>query len=317
MIPLNLSIEWTPCDLCGAEDWETLFTGSDRRHGLPGEFGVTKCRHCGHLQTNPRPTQKALPNFYPETYSSHSDKSRRVKSTRTYVLEKRNFIKSLGATTAFLKFRRLVPKWLGAEKGLLLDVGCGAGWLCALAEKVSWQAVGIDIVLKACKVTLQTWGIPALCSDGSSLPFKTSSFHLVTLHHVLEHFPSPRRALSEVRRVLRENGWVAIEVPNAASLSAQIFGSLWSSWELPRHLHHFTPDTLKRLMESVGFRKVRVVSARYKPYARIYRLVPPQFLRGSFVKRAVGIALGVPLWLTLPLLVVREQGEVLRAWGCK
>jgi len=79
---LNLQVEWTPCDLCGAEDWEVLSIGSDRRHKLPGEFGVTKCRSCGHLQTNPRPTNEFLPTFYPESYSAHSAECHRIRHTK-------------------------------------------------------------------------------------------------------------------------------------------------------------------------------------------------------------------------------------------
>ncbi len=315
---LNWQFEWAPCDLCGADSWETLFIGHDRRHRLPGEFGVAKCLYCGHLQTNPRPSRETLPAFYPETYflsSMRCDQVRRTLRDSLFLkwAAKQTFAKSVFLTLGSLRFHRFVPKWLKVEKGLFLDVGCGVGWLCALAKEVGWRALGVDISLPACKIASQTWGVSVLCSDGLPLPFKADSFHLVTLRHVLEHFPSPRYALSEVYRVLKNNGWVAIEVPNAGSLGRQIYGPLWHSWDLPRHLHHFTPETLERLMKQVGFQKVRTVSAKHKPFM----LASRWFSRNPSIGRFMGAVFGLPLWLVLPLLIARKQGEVLRAWGCK
>ncbi len=304
--------------MCGAEDWETLFVERDRRHGLPGEFGVAKCRRCGHLQTNPRPTQETLPAFYPETYFLSSMRQARVRRTLRDLLflkwtDKQTFTKIAFLAFGSWRFRRLVPKWLESEKGMFLDVGCGVGWLCALAKELGWQAVGVDISLNACKVAFKTWGISVLCANALLLPFKANTFNLVTLQHVLEHLPSPRRMLSEVYRVLKGNGWVAIEVPNAGSLGRQIYGPRWDSWDLPRHLHHFTPNTLEHLLKQVGFQKVRVVSARHKPFVLASRWFP----RNRPVGRFMGAVFGLPLWLTLPLLIARKQGEVLRAWGWK
>jgi ubiquinone/menaquinone biosynthesis C-methylase UbiE len=170
-----------------------------------------------------------------------------MKLGRKFPLVERIF-----STVATWRFRRLIPEWLEGEKGLFLEIGCGTGWLCALAQEVGWQVVGLDISLNACLVARQTWSIPVLCSDSLSLPFKSNAFRLVVLRHVLEHLPSPRQALSEAYRVLKDNGWVALEVPNAGSLGRRVYGPLWDSWDLPRHLHHFTPVTLKRLMGNSG-----------------------------------------------------------------
>ncbi|MEZ8219812.1 Ubiquinone/menaquinone biosynthesis C-methylase UbiE [Candidatus Fervidibacteria bacterium JGI MDM2 SSWTFF-3-K9] len=315
---MKLQVEWAPCDLCGGEDWELLFLGSDRRHKLPGEFGVTKCRCCGHLQTNPRPTNEFLSTFYPENYSAHSAECHRIRHTeRDLRLMKlgRNFPLAgrVFSTVATWRFRRIVPKWLGNGRGLFLEIGCGTGWLCALAQEMGWQVVGLDISLNACSVARQTWGIPVLCSDSVSLPFKSNTFRLVVLRHVLEHLPSPRQALSEVYRVLRENGWVALEVPNAESLGRQVYGLLWDSWDLPRHLHHFTPETLKHLMEQVGFQRVKISSAHFKPFVLTTKWFPRKNLPARFMR----LLLGLPAWLLLPFLVANQQGEVLRAWGLK
>ena len=212
------------------------------------------------------------------------------------------------STVAAWRFRRLFPKWLETENGLFLELGCGTGWLCALAWEMGWQAVGLDINLL---VKLGTYQSSALTVY--RCPSSQTLFHLVVLRHVLEHLPSPRQALSEVYRVLKDDGWVALEVPNAGSLGRWVYGPLWDSWNLPRHLHHFTPATLRRLMEQVGFRKVKISSACFKPRVLTAKWFPSKNLLTRFAR----LLLELPSWLLLPFLVANQQGEILRAWGLK
>ncbi|MER3500204.1 MAG: hypothetical protein C4295_01770 [Candidatus Fervidibacterota bacterium] len=309
-----LTTEWVSCDLCGASEWETLFVGRDRRYGVPGEFGVTRCRYCGHLQTNPRPTREALPAYYPETYESHDATCHRVRHTYRdlALLRIKGVLGWLFRPFGALRFRRLVPVWVEGGNRRMLEIGCGTGWLCGLAAFFGWRPVGVDISLRACQQTCRLWGVTSLCHDGAFLPFRDNTFQLVVLRHTLEHLPSPRTTLQEVFRVLQPGGWVAIEVPNAASLGCQVFGARWDSWDLPRHLHHFTPQTLQRLLEQVGFANLRIGSAQWKPFVLTTHWLPRRpgvgFLRGL---------LGAPAWLLFPWVLARRQGEVLRAWGRK
>jgi len=319
MSPSEPPTEWAPCDLCDANDWKVLFTGQDKRHHVPGEFGVTQCRHCGHLQTNPRPTREAIRIYYPETYSAHSLScarvSRSLRDLKLLELARRfSFLGKLLLPIATYRFRRLVPLWLDKKCGLLLEIGSGVGWFCKLAAAMGWQPVGLDISVKACQEAKEMWGIAEVCSDSLSLPFKSQTFHLVVLCHTLEHLFSPKQVLREVHRVLRENGWVALEVPNANSFGRKLFGEEWGSWELPRHLHHFTPETLKKVLELAGFQNIKVVSARHKPHLLAARLFPKKLCLLAKVGRAL---FGLPTWVLLPLITAHNEGEVLRAWAQK
>lgn len=310
--------EWASCDLCGADDWETIFVGQDRRHNIPGKFGVAQCRHCGHLQTNPRPTRNAIPIYYPETYTAHSLSCARIgRSLRDLRLLKfvrrSSFWGKLILPVATFRFHRLVPSWLDEECGLLLEIGCGSGWFCGLAIAMGWQPVGLDISINACRMAKELWGVAAICSDSLLLPFKSQTFRLVVLYHALEHLFSPRQVLREIHRVLKEGGWVALEVPNANSLGRKVFKENWDSWELPRHLHHFSPETLAKFLEQSGFQNIKVISAKPKPYILTNFLLP----KGHPIAKLGRALLGLPAWVLLPLIKARQEGEVLRAWAQK
>jgi SAM-dependent methyltransferase len=133
----------------------------------------------------------------------------------------------------------------------ILDIGAGDGSnLARLAElgfgdsyaAVELSSTAIDI--------LRGRNIPGLVSaevfDGSTLPFEDDSFDLVYLSHVVEHLEHPRQLLSEARRVGRA---LIVEVP------------LEHNARLPRdyvpdavgHINHYTPHTLRYLLQTSHF----------------------------------------------------------------
>lgn len=152
---MDLKVEWALCDFCGAEDWETLFIAHDRCYdNIKAEFGVTRCRQCGHLQTNPRPIKESVGAFYPNTYPSHLPSCHRIRHTKRDLLllewsGRMGFWGRLLLPLAKLSFQQLIPQKLNQREGAMLEIGCGTGWFRALAQKFGWQAVGLDISLSA------------------------------------------------------------------------------------------------------------------------------------------------------------------------
>src|SRR5262249_33172774 len=95
---------------------------------------------------------------------------------------------------------------------------------------------------------------------------------VVHISHVLEHVRSPRRTLSAVRRLLRSGGHLIVETPNAATIWAPLLREYSWSLDLPRHLYHFTADTLRRLATDSGF-VVRRLRLRSTPRYLLQSLV--------------------------------------------
>jgi 2-polyprenyl-3-methyl-5-hydroxy-6-metoxy-1,4-benzoquinol methylase len=95
---------------------------------------------------------------------------------------------------------------------------------------------------------------------GSGLP--TDWYDHVTLSHVVEHFHDPRTALAEVLGMLRPNGRVWIQIPNAAAASLSRFGVNSRLLEPPRHLVMFNPTSLRTLLEQVGFQQIKLLETQ-------------------------------------------------------
>ena len=84
-------------------------------------------------------------------------------------------------------------------------------------------------------------------------------FDVITLWHVLEHTGDPVENLRRVGKLLKPGGLLLAEVPNSAGLIARICGPYWLGWDLPRHLVHFTPRTLRHAARRCGLRVQRTV----------------------------------------------------------
>ncbi|GAB4031563.1 hypothetical protein GCM10028809_27860 [Spirosoma gilvum] len=76
---------------------------------------------------------------------------------------------------------------------------------------------------------------------------------VITLWHVLEHIPNLAKTIDQLYQLLTEKGTLLIAVPNSASYDASYFKQYWAAYDVPRHLHHFTPSTIESLFKKHGF----------------------------------------------------------------
>jgi SAM-dependent methyltransferase len=143
-------------------------------------------------------------------------------------------------------------------QGKLLDVGCGTGKDLLRLQDAGWAVTGVEINPYAASLARARLGCEIVVGHFDEAPLDGRQFDAVRLSHVLEHLPSPRQSLEKARRLLRPGGLLWLEVPNAGSVERRLFRRYWWPWDLPRHLYHFTPTTLVRLLRDVGFRPRKV-----------------------------------------------------------
>lgn len=101
--------------------------------------------------------------------------------------------------------------------GLLLDLGCGQGFLTSYFLKLGIDAVGVDkarIYVKFSKEKVK--GGNFVLADGTKTPFKARTFKTVILNDVLEHVTCDlaKPLLNEIRRIMEVNGKLYISVAN-------------------------------------------------------------------------------------------------------
>ncbi len=141
---------------------------------------------------------------------------------------------------------------------MVLDVGCGGGlFLQMLEQRLRVPVAGLDFSLEAAHVAWRRSGVPTVCATLSRAPFGTSSCSAITMFHVLEHLYDPASYLEAAHSLLKPNGRLIVQVPNAACWQFLLFGPRWNGIDVPRHLIDFRKSDLDTLLESCGFEVLR------------------------------------------------------------
>jgi len=231
-------MEYVRCDLCDENHAILLFFGRDRLHGLPGSFNVVRCRLCGLVYVNPRPTQQEIKKYYPKQYGAYRGAS--AKSPDVREMRKR-----------LLKVRRF------KSGGRILDVGCGDGSFLLAAKKEGWEVAGVEIN-EAASDYARRLGLNVFTGELVDANLRSDHFDVITLWAVVEHLHNPVGTLKELRRILKDDGLLVITTQNFDSLEAKIFSARWFHLDVPRHLYQFDPITLGKILSRAGFQIVKM-----------------------------------------------------------
>ena len=159
---------------------------------------------------------------------------------------------------------KMFLRYSGAQRGRLLDAGCGAGKAMALLVAAGYQATGLDISLSALekmRVHSSAAGAVAGVLD-SSLPFADGTFDTVFCCEVIEHLLDVPRSLAEMRRVLRPGGTLFLSTPyhgRLKNLALALLGFEQHYDPAGPHIRFFTVKSLSHLLVQNGFRLERTL----------------------------------------------------------
>lgn len=168
---------------------------------------------------------------------------------------RRNLLQFIWHKHRFRVIKNLLPK-AGTK---VLDVGCHAGTFTEEIAKalLETEIFGIDIdrtAIAYAKKKRPKFHFQVAAAE--RLPFPDKTFNLVTCFEALEHVKYPQKALAEIRRCLKDNGWLVLLVPTESLLFRLIWvfwtkgkGRVWQS----AHLHNFNGYRLDNLLSEVGF----------------------------------------------------------------
>lgn len=248
------------CYLCGSSDFDAVLSDRDVRFGYPGVYHVVSCRSCGFMFLVDPPASEVMSRWYTEGYGSR-DLSDPLKASPNLMSLLRRLVKR----TALLQWsKRHAIYWrhmmkdhfdsFVPERGRILDVGCGEGFLMRYLRKrkPSRELVGLEVSKTSAEQARRLGFIVHEASAESFHPHP-DLFDSIILSQVIEHLEDPRSYLRKLLNILKPGGMLAISCPNANSYVRTLFGSAWVNWHLPFHLWHFTPETIGHLLDSEGW----------------------------------------------------------------
>jgi SAM-dependent methyltransferase len=287
------------CPICARPGADPFAIASDRLFALaPGSFRLVRCPSCGCIFQHPLPDATTAASFYPPDYWWSDSRlpgllNRMEKAYREFVA---------------LDHVRFLGRWAGSGGRSLLDIGCGSGTFLHLAERRGFSPHGMDVSAGAVAAARDQYRLPVRQGDVCSGVWQGHSFDVITMFHVLEHLPDPKSAIEHAGSLLKPGGCLIVQVPNAGSVQARLFGPRWYGLDVPRHLINFTPQALRLLLTTGGLdcRLVRHFSLRDNPAALASSLairLDPIGRRGRRRRAGAAVAGGLELcYFTLVLL---------------
>lgn len=244
------------CMLCGGSG-TVLHKGLyDRLFAVPGSWNLDKCPHCGLVWLDPMPRREEVHKLY-ATYYTHQESRQAIGGNRLKRLLWKVLRGIYGAverlTPIYYQRDRAFLMFLNeAVPGKLLEVGCGSGARLARLRNLGWQVEGQEVDPKAANFAAQNHHLTVHLGELESLSLPAGSFDAVTISHVIEHVPDPVALLAESYRLLKPGGVLVAVTPNSESFGHRHFGGEWLQLDPPRHLHLFSPPTLRQLALMAG-----------------------------------------------------------------
>ena len=222
------------CPLCTEKNFSPYVSCKD--YTVSQEiFSLQQCDHCGFVLTNPRPEEAELVKYYQSpAYISHTDSSKQLID-RVY--------KTARSFTLKWKYRLLIQHTL-TKPTSVLDYGCGTGSFLNMSKEHGLHIAGVEPAENARAIAKEQTGTDI----ASEIKNIKGSFDVITLWHVLEHVVHLNETVKHLKNRLNQNGTIFIAVPNLRSWDAKHYHQQWAAFDVPRHLWHFSRETMEILM---------------------------------------------------------------------
>jgi 2-polyprenyl-3-methyl-5-hydroxy-6-metoxy-1,4-benzoquinol methylase len=236
------TIHYQQCPVCGSSPLTPVFSCTDHLVSHQA-FALVECPQCALRITQDVPDEDHIGPYYQSTqYVSHSDTDQGLvnklyKTARRFTLAHK---------------RRLVTALPGLTGNALLDVGCGTGAFLHTMAQAGWHVHGLEPDPGARAMALDQYGLQ-VCPADTFFNLKPQSYDIITLWHVLEHVHTLQEYMQHLRALLKPGGWLVVAVPNYTSADGRHYGKDWAAYDVPRHLYHFAPKSIRALAAKHGF----------------------------------------------------------------
>lgn len=226
------------CNLCGSSTASVVFEA-----GVAQAARIVRCDQCGLMFSSPRakpPDQDQI-----KDWDAGFTKERAKTGLDRFDKEELQ-VRDYEDTRAYLK--KVYP-----NRGRLLEIGCGMGFLLAKFRDDGWQAEGIEPNRGYCELIQEYHGIKASPTILEEAAEPANSFDVIVMLHVIEHVPDPLGTLKEIHRVLKPGGALILETPRYDSLMFKLMRHRERSVSCDGHIYFFTTKTLTEMCRKAGF----------------------------------------------------------------
>jgi len=246
---MNMSL----CPICNSK---MKFNFTTKDYLVSGEsFDIVECESCFLRVTKPFPDKENIANYYSsDEYISHSE-------NRSGIFD---YIYGFVRSYQLNKKRKLIGKYFDNNSGKILDIGCGTGEFLQIMKKYNWDISGVDTSDKARKIVKSKLNIHV--KDPKDWINSNEKFDVITCWHSLEHVHEPWLYLEKIKKILNPGGLLIVALPNYQSTDAKIYKEFWAAYDTPRHLYHFTIQSMNKMIHPQGFTIQSICRMNFDPF---------------------------------------------------
>lgn len=216
---------------------------------------VVRCRTCGFIYRNPRPTLGAVATQYAE--DEYGEEHLRAEFQAQKVWAERK----IDAMAQHCRFSSPDP--------VVIEVGSFVGGFLFEAQRRGWRILGVDPgkeVVEFCRAQ----GLPVFHGTLNDATIADGSVDAVVIWNTFDQLVNPDTTLSAARRILRDNGCLVLRVPNGEMFHQGVHwlkaGGGRRSWAIEAlawnnllsfpYLNGYSASTLDQLVARHAFARV-------------------------------------------------------------
>ncbi len=271
------------CPLCGGSHFNEKRTCTDF-YASGEQFDLLQCEDCHFQFTQGFPVEEEIGRYY-ETpdYISHSDTKKGLMNELYHVVRMRMLNKKA----------RLIANITGKSSGRILDIGTGTGYFANTMQRKGWTVEAIEKNAQARTFAKDHFKLDVK-EESALAEFPVGSFNVITLWHVMEHLEHLNETWERLYELLAGKGILVIAVPNCASYDAQKYKEFWAAYDVPRHLWHFTPDTMQQFGSKHHF---KLTNHYPMPFDAFYVSIMSEKNKKSALSFLKGMYVGAAAWM--------------------
>jgi 2-polyprenyl-3-methyl-5-hydroxy-6-metoxy-1,4-benzoquinol methylase len=165
-------------------------------------------------------------------------------------------------------------------KGKLLEVGAGTGAFAHCMKEKQWEVTALEPDASSRQKALENYNL-SLQTPDTLYQLAENSQDVICLWHVLEHVHDLKGYLKAFKSILKTNGRLIIAVPNYTSYDAQYYKKHWAAYDVPRHLYHFSPASIRFLLKKFDMQLVQTKPMWYDSY--YVSLLSEKYKKSGFI----------------------------------
>ncbi len=208
---------------------------------------LKRCLVCGHITADVDLKSFPAKDIYGISYFKGKEYYDYIKERPCYEKNFSNRLKDV------LKY---------CANGNLLEIGAAYGLFLNLAKKY-FSTIGYEICPEAAKYAREEFALDVRVTEFLKDNLEDSSYDVVVMWDVLEHLANPQDFVARIARLLKKNGIFVFTTGDIGSLFARVRGKKWRLIHPPTHLHYFSKNTIRRLLNQFNLEVVRITYPGY------------------------------------------------------